>query len=49
VLPHQQTVEWGAAATYRVQLRAILHSLCSTGVYFEALLLDAALDPPGIG
>jgi hypothetical protein len=42
LLASQQTVRWGAAATYRGQLRAIPHSLCGTGSCYEAvLLLDA--------
>jgi hypothetical protein len=42
LVPSPQVVQWGVTATYRVTLRASSHSICGTGVCYEALLLDAA-------
>jgi hypothetical protein len=46
LLPAPQVLRWGAVGTYRVRLRASANSICGTGVCYEALLLDAAPDPP---
>jgi hypothetical protein len=42
LMPALQEQHWGAAATYRVSLRAVPNSLCGTGPCYEAVLLDAA-------
>lgn len=44
MLPAPQVLRWGAVATYRVRLRPVARSICDTGICFEALLPDAALD-----
>jgi hypothetical protein len=47
LVPPPQVVQWGAVATYRVQLRAAPAGPCASPACYEALLLDAAPDAPG--
>jgi hypothetical protein len=42
LVPAPQALRWGVAATYRVQVRPVAHSLCGSGQCYEAVLLDAA-------
>jgi hypothetical protein len=42
LLSAPRAVDWGKVATYRVELRAMPQSACSTATCYEAVLLDAA-------
>jgi hypothetical protein len=44
LVPPPQVVQWGAVATYRVQLRAMPDGSCATATCYQALLVDAAPD-----